>query len=142
MHSASSAARTCGATASASLNTATDRIPNSRHARMTLLVGRATAIASALLILAAGITATVAGMGNGAADQAAPLLPREAVETMVLAGNSEAVATQLARALHPRVTQLTVRPHAIKGQPVAAVIRAFAERVVPRALELRAKATG
>jgi 5,10-methylenetetrahydromethanopterin reductase len=78
----------------------------------------------------------------GAADQAAPLLPRETVETMVLAGDAESVATQLARALHPRVTQLTVRPHAIKGQPVSAVIRAFAERVVPRALELRAKAAG
>jgi 5,10-methylenetetrahydromethanopterin reductase len=78
----------------------------------------------------------------GAADRAAPLLPREAVETMVLAGNAESVAAQLARALHPRVTQLTVRPHAIKGQSVAEVIRAFAERVVPRALELRAQATG
>jgi len=78
----------------------------------------------------------------GAADRAAPLLPREAVETMVLAGNVESVAAQLARALHPCVTQLTVRPHAIKGQQISAVIRAFAERVVPRALELRAKAAG
>jgi 5,10-methylenetetrahydromethanopterin reductase len=73
-----------------------------------------------------------------AAERAAPLLPRAAMETMVLAGNAESVAGQLARALHPRVTQLTVRPHAIKGQPVAAVIRSFAEQVVPRALQLRA----
>lgn len=73
-----------------------------------------------------------------ATDRAAPLLPREAVETMVLAGNAESVAQQLARALHPRVTQLTIRPHAIKGQKVDAVIRAFAQQVVPRALELRA----
>jgi 5,10-methylenetetrahydromethanopterin reductase len=73
-----------------------------------------------------------------AAEQAAPLLPRAAVETMVLAGNSESVARQLARALHPRVTQLTVRPHAIRGQPVAAVIRSFAEQVVPHALKIRA----
>jgi 5,10-methylenetetrahydromethanopterin reductase len=74
-----------------------------------------------------------------ATDRATPLLPREAVETMVLAGNAESVARQLARALHPRVTQLTVRPHAIKGQPIAAVIRSFAEQVVPRAFELRAQ---
>ncbi len=72
-----------------------------------------------------------------AAAEAAPLLPREAVETMVLAGNPESVAQQLARALHPRVTQLTVRPHAIKGQRVADVVRSFAEQVVPRALQLR-----
>jgi 5,10-methylenetetrahydromethanopterin reductase len=72
-----------------------------------------------------------------AAEQAAPLLPREAVETMVLAGSAERVAKQLARALHPRITQLTVRPHAIKGQKIADVIRAFAEQVVPRAIELR-----
>jgi 5,10-methylenetetrahydromethanopterin reductase len=74
-----------------------------------------------------------------ATDRATPLLPREAVESMVLAGNAESVAQQLARALHPRVTQLTVRPHAIKGQPIAAVIRSFAEQVVPRAFELRAQ---
>jgi 5,10-methylenetetrahydromethanopterin reductase len=73
-----------------------------------------------------------------AADRAAPLLPRAAVETMVLAGNPASVAQQLARALHPRVSQLTVRPHAIKGQSVAEVIRAFAEQVVPHALQLRA----
>jgi 5,10-methylenetetrahydromethanopterin reductase len=73
-----------------------------------------------------------------AAERAAPLLPRAAVETMVLAGNPDSVAQQLARALHPRVSQLTVRPHAIKGQPVAAVIRSFAEQVVPQALQLRA----
>jgi 5,10-methylenetetrahydromethanopterin reductase len=73
-----------------------------------------------------------------AAERAAPLLPRAAVETMVLAGNPDSVARQLARALHPRVSQLTVRPHAIKGQSVAAVIRSFAEQVVPRALQLRA----
>lgn len=75
----------------------------------------------------------------GAAELAAPLLPREAVETMVLAGNAEGVARQLARALHSRVSQLTVRPHAIKGQKIADVIRTFAEQVVPRALQLRAR---
>jgi 5,10-methylenetetrahydromethanopterin reductase len=78
---------------------------------------------------------------SNAADLAAPLLPREAMETMVLAGDAESVARQLARALHPRITQLTVRPHAIKGQSVATVIRSFAEQVVPRALQLRDRLT-
>ena len=72
-----------------------------------------------------------------AAERAAPLLPREAVETMVLAGDAESIARQLAHALNPRITQLTVRPHAIEGQKIADVIRAFAEQVVPRAIELR-----
>jgi 5,10-methylenetetrahydromethanopterin reductase len=72
-----------------------------------------------------------------AAERAAPLLPREAVETMVLAGDAETIARQLAHALNPRITQLTVRPHAIEGQKIADVIRAFAEQVVPRAIELR-----
>ncbi len=70
-------------------------------------------------------------------EQAAALMPEEAVETMVLAGNAERVAHQLARALHPRITHITLRPHALKGQPVADVVRAFAEQVVPRALALR-----
>jgi 5,10-methylenetetrahydromethanopterin reductase len=74
----------------------------------------------------------------GAADQAAALFPAEAVPTMVVAGNAESAARQLARALGPRITQVTVRPHAVAGQSVAAVIRAFAEQVMPRALELRA----
>jgi 5,10-methylenetetrahydromethanopterin reductase len=72
-----------------------------------------------------------------AAERAASLLPREAVETMVLAGDAESIARQLAHALNPRITQLTVRPHAIEGQKIADVIRAFAEQVVPRAIELR-----
>jgi len=70
-------------------------------------------------------------------EQAAALMPDSAVESMVLAGNPERVASQLARALHPRITQVTLRPHAIKGQDIAEVVRAFAEQVVPLALALR-----
>jgi hypothetical protein len=47
-----------------------------RRARAALLVGRATAIASALLILAAGIIATVAGTGQGAAPSGVSYLVR------------------------------------------------------------------
>jgi 5,10-methylenetetrahydromethanopterin reductase len=73
---------------------------------------------------------------KGAAEQAAALFPAEAVPTMVVAGNAESAARQLARALGPRITQVTVRPHAVAGQSVAEVIRAFAEQVFPRAVEL------
>jgi 5,10-methylenetetrahydromethanopterin reductase len=70
-------------------------------------------------------------------EQAAALFPAEAVETMVIAGNPESAARQLARALGPRITQVTVRPHVVAGQGVGEVIRAFAEEVVPRALRMR-----
>jgi 5,10-methylenetetrahydromethanopterin reductase len=59
------------------------------------------------------------------------------VESMVLAGNAERCAQQLARGLNSRITQISVRPHAVAGQSIASVIRAFAEQVVPRALEIR-----
>jgi 5,10-methylenetetrahydromethanopterin reductase len=72
----------------------------------------------------------------GHAERATQLLPARVVESMVLAGNAERCAQQLACGLNPRITQISVRPHAIAGQSVAAVIRAFAEHVVPRALEI------
>jgi 5,10-methylenetetrahydromethanopterin reductase len=83
-------------------------------------------------------TVLAEGRTPNSGERASALMPEAAVETMVLAGNAERVAHQLARALHPRITHITLRPHALKGQPVAAVVRAFAEQVFPRALALRA----
>lgn len=76
----------------------------------------------------------------GMIDKAAPLMPRQVVESMVLAGNPDRCAAQLARALGARITSVTVRPHTVKGQSVAAVLEAFATRVFPKALELRSAA--
>ena len=73
-----------------------------------------------------------------AAGGAAKWMPRAVVESMVLGGNAEACAAQLARALDPRITTVVVRPHAIAGDNVGAVLKRFAERVFPRALEIRA----
>ena len=70
-------------------------------------------------------------------DRALALMPDAVVESMVLAGDSDRVARQLARALHPLITSVTLRPHAVKGAPVAQVVRAFAEQVLPQALRLR-----
>ena len=64
-------------------------------------------------------------------------MPRAVVESMVLAGNVERCAAQLARALDPRVSSVTVRPHAVAGGSVQDVVQQFAEEVFPRALELR-----
>jgi 5,10-methylenetetrahydromethanopterin reductase len=72
--------------------------------------------------------------------EAAPLMPREVVESMVLAGNVARCAEQLARGLGPRITHLTVRPHAVPGQGVADVVRAFAQDVVPRVLRMKGMA--
>lgn len=69
--------------------------------------------------------------------EAAPLMPREVVESMVLAGNPESCARQLASALHDRITSVTVRPHAVKGSSIPNVLRAFIETVMPRALALK-----
>lgn len=71
------------------------------------------------------------------AAEAAALMPRAVVESMVLAGNAEHCAEQLARGLSSRITHLTMRPHAVSGQDVGDVVRAFARDVVPRALQLR-----
>ena len=71
------------------------------------------------------------------AGQAAKLMPRAVVESMVLGGNAERCAAQLARALDPRITSVTVRPHAIAGGSVMEVLKEFAEEVFPLALELR-----
>lgn len=49
------------------------------------------------------------------AGQAAHLMPRAVVESMVLAGSPERCAAQLARALDPRVDSVTVRPHVVPG---------------------------
>lgn len=79
--------------------------------------------------------------GAKAAGEAAPLMPRAVVESMVIAGNAERCAEQLARGLGPHITHLTMRPHAVPGQDVADVVQAFMEKVVPRVLASRAAAS-
>lgn len=73
---------------------------------------------------------------SGVIDQAAPLMPREVVESMVLAGNADRCAEQLARALGPRISSVTVRAHAVKGQAYKEVLESFATKVFPKAVAL------
>jgi 5,10-methylenetetrahydromethanopterin reductase len=86
--------------------------------------------------LPAEFAALAAERPDGYVQRATPLMPDAVVESMVLAGSPDRVARQLAQALHPRITTVTLRPHALKGQSVAPVIRAFAEQVLPQALRL------
>jgi 5,10-methylenetetrahydromethanopterin reductase len=65
-------------------------------------------------------------------DEAAASLPDEAVDRTTLAGRPERVADRIAEALRPEITSITVRPHALPGKDVGAVLRAFVEEVVPR----------
>jgi 5,10-methylenetetrahydromethanopterin reductase len=78
--------------------------------------------------------------GKKAADEATKVMPREVVESMVLAGNPERCARQLAQGLGPKISHVTLRPHAAPGADVSSVIRAFIEIVVPRALEIKKSA--
>lgn len=82
-------------------------------------------------------TALAAERPAGYVERALPLIPDAVVESMVLAGNPDRVSRQLARALHPRITSVTLRPHPLRGAAVAPVVRAFAEQVLPQALRLR-----
>ncbi len=75
----------------------------------------------------------IAAGGNlRAAADASHLLPPEAVERMVLAGDSDGVAAQLSAAIRPGVTRLIVRPHAAPGGSVGEVLRRFANEAAPR----------
>ena len=70
-------------------------------------------------------------------DEATRLIPLGIVDSMVLAGDPDRVATRLQQALHPRVTHITLRPHAVPGESLSSVVEAFAEQVVPRSLQAR-----
>jgi 5,10-methylenetetrahydromethanopterin reductase len=72
----------------------------------------------------------------GLTDEAVSVMPTEVVEYTVLAGDSEQVAKQLARVMRPEVKSVTIRPHAVPGEPLDAVIAAFAGDVMPRVRRL------
>jgi 5,10-methylenetetrahydromethanopterin reductase len=63
--------------------------------------------------------------------EAMAALPDEVLERTVLVGRPDGVAAQVARVVRPEVTQITIRPHAVPGQSVGAVLRAFADEVMP-----------
>jgi 5,10-methylenetetrahydromethanopterin reductase len=65
-------------------------------------------------------------------DEAAGALPAEAVEKTALAGRPEAIAARIAEALRPGITGITIRPHAVPGRPIGAVLESFANTVIPR----------
>jgi 5,10-methylenetetrahydromethanopterin reductase len=66
------------------------------------------------------------------ANAAAELLPMEVVDASMVAGGPARVAARIAPMLHPDVSGITIRPHACPGTGVDAVMRAFAQDVMPR----------
>ena len=82
--------------------------------------------------LPAAFLELAAGKDSRQLDRLAGLLPREAVERTVLAGRPDGVAKQVAAALTPEISRVTIRPHAVPGRSVGAVLRSFARDVMPR----------
>jgi 5,10-methylenetetrahydromethanopterin reductase len=70
--------------------------------------------------------------GSRSVDEAMPHLPKEALEGMGVAGNSERVAEQIARAIRPGVTSVTIRAYALPGESIAPALRSFITDVMPR----------
>ena len=68
------------------------------------------------------------------------LLLSASTAAAAMATSAARCAEQLARGLGPRITHLTVRPHAVPGQDVADVLRIFAQEVVPRVLRMKGMA--
>lgn len=66
-------------------------------------------------------------------DKATKLIPQEIVDSMALSGDSDRVASLLRQALHPKITQVTLRPHAVPGEKLATVIQSFKTEVIPKA---------
>ena len=65
-------------------------------------------------------------------EESLALVPDSAIDATVSAGNPERVARQLAAALRPGVTRITIRAHGLPGVGIAPVLRTFVEDVVPR----------
>ena len=82
--------------------------------------------------LSAAFRELAAGKDSRQLDRLAGLLPREAVERTVLAGRPDGVAKQVAAALTPEISRVTIRPHAVSGRSVGAVLQSFVRDVMPR----------
>jgi len=70
--------------------------------------------------------------GSRSVDEAMAHVPKEALESMGVAGNSERVAEQIGRAIRPGVTSVTFRAYALPGGSIAPVLRSLIADVMPR----------
>jgi 5,10-methylenetetrahydromethanopterin reductase len=66
------------------------------------------------------------------ATSAAALIPDDVVAATVAAGHPERVAKQLAAAIRPGITRITIRAHEVSGTGIGPVLRVFMEDVLPR----------
>lgn len=69
--------------------------------------------------------------GSRSVDEALPFVTNEALYGMGVAGDSEHVAAQIAAAIRPGVTSVTIRAYALPGGSITPIVRSFIEDVMP-----------
>ena len=69
--------------------------------------------------------------GSRSVDEALPYVPKEALYGMGVAGDSEHVAAQIAAAIRPGVTSVTIRAYTLPGGSITPIVRAFINDVMP-----------
>lgn len=69
--------------------------------------------------------------GSRSVDEALPYVPEEALYGMGVAGDSGHVAEQIAAAIRPGVTSVTIRAYPLPGQSIIPIVRSFIKDVMP-----------
>jgi hypothetical protein len=69
--------------------------------------------------------------GSRSVDEALPYVLQEALFGMGVAGSAEHVASQIAAAIRPGVTSVTIRAYALPGGGITPIVRSFIEDVMP-----------
>jgi len=69
--------------------------------------------------------------GSRCVDEALPYVPKEALYGMGVAGDSEHVAAQIAAAIRPGVTSVTIRAYGLPGESIISIVRSFIKDVMP-----------
>jgi 5,10-methylenetetrahydromethanopterin reductase len=69
--------------------------------------------------------------GSRSVDEALPYVPEEALFGMGVAGGAEHVASQIAAAIRPGVTSVTIRAYALPGGGITPIVQSFITDVMP-----------
>ncbi len=69
--------------------------------------------------------------GSRSVDEALPYVPKEALYSMGVAGDPGHVAAQIAAAIRPGITSVTIRAYPLPGESIASILRSFIKEVMP-----------
>jgi 5,10-methylenetetrahydromethanopterin reductase len=69
--------------------------------------------------------------GSRSVDDALRYVPEEALFGMGVAGNAARVAAQIAAAIRPGITSVTIRAYAPRGAAITPIVRSFVDDVMP-----------